>query len=62
MNKLNLRAGNIVEIHESTSGDVLSIIPIKSRTNTLAEMLSRVTDENRHGETDWGRAVGNEVW
>ena len=29
---------------------------------TLAEMLSRITDENRHGEVDWGDVVGNEVW
>ena len=29
---------------------------------SLQEMLARVTDENRHAETDWGPAVGNEVW
>ena len=29
---------------------------------TLAELVRRITPENRHGETDWGEAVGNEVW
>ena len=29
---------------------------------SLKEMLARVTDENRHGETDTGPAVGGEVW
>ena len=29
---------------------------------TLEELVSLMTDDNRHGETDWGRPVGNEVW
>jgi antitoxin MazE len=29
---------------------------------SLQEMLTRITDENRHAETDWGPPVGNEVW
>ena len=62
MDKLNLRAGNTVTIHESAHKGTLSIVPIKIRKHTLAEMLSRITNENRHGEMDWGNAVGNEVW
>ena len=62
MVKLNLRAGNTVSIRESAHGSALSIVPIKLHKHTLSEMLSRITDENRHGETDWGDAVGNEVW
>lgn len=62
MHKLNLREGNAVEIHEAAHGKTLSIIPVKLHTHTLAEMLSRITDKNRHGEMDWGDAVGNEVW
>ena len=62
MNNLNLHAGNTVEIHESVHNGTLSIVPIKVHKHTLAEMLSRITDENRHGEVDWGDAVGNEVW
>ena len=62
MSKLNLRAGNTVTIRESAYNGTLSIIPAKLPTHTLTEMLSRITDENRHGEVNWGDAVGNESW
>ena len=29
---------------------------------TLEELVEGITEENRHGETDWGPPVGNEVW
>jgi antitoxin MazE len=29
---------------------------------TLEELVARITEKNRHGETDWGEALGNEVW
>lgn len=28
----------------------------------LEELLARVTQVNRHGETDWGAPTGKEVW
>lgn len=62
MTKLNLRSGNTVTIHESANGTALSIVPVKTHKHTLSEMLSRITDDNRHGEINWGDAVGNEVW
>lgn len=62
MDTLNLRAGNMVTIHESAHNRTLSIVPVKLHTHTLAEMLSRITDKNLHGEVGWGDAVGNEVW
>lgn len=62
MDTLNLRAGNTVTIRESLNNRTLSIVPLKLHTRTLAEMLSRITDKNRHGEMNWGNAVGNEVW
>jgi antitoxin MazE len=39
----------------------LVITPIR-KTYTLDELLAGVTDENRHDETEWGPAVGREVW
>lgn len=59
---LNLRAGNMVTVRESVQHGTLTITPVKRPKHTLAEMLSRITNENRHGEVDWGDAVGNEVW
>ena len=29
---------------------------------TLGELVSRITPENIHGETDWGPPVGREAW
>jgi antitoxin MazE len=37
----------------------LTIEPIRKRYD-LAEYLARVTDENTHGEIDFGPPVGNE--
>jgi len=34
----------------------------RRRRYTLDELVSRITPDNRHGEIDWGPAVGNEVW
>ena len=29
---------------------------------TLEQLVSRITVENQHGETDWGEPVGKELW
>jgi antitoxin MazE len=29
---------------------------------TLESLVSKITDKNRHGEQDWGKPVGKEVW
>lgn len=59
---LNLRAGNSVEVREAVHNGTLSIVPVRRGKVSLSEMLSRITNENRHGEVDWGCAVGKEVW
>jgi antitoxin MazE len=30
--------------------------------STLEELVSQITPKNRHGEFDWGPAVGKEIW
>ena len=32
------------------------------RIPTLEELVAQITPENRHGEIDWGPAVGKEIW
>jgi antitoxin MazE len=32
------------------------------RIPTLEELVAKITPENRHGETDWGPALGKEIW
>lgn len=34
----------------------------RNQPYTLEEFVSRITDENRHGEIDTGPSVGNEAW
>ncbi len=40
----------------------LVVTPVPVKTFTLEELLAGITDENRHGEVDWGPSVGKEVW
>lgn len=62
LRKLNLSAGSSVEIREAVRGEMLSIIPVRHRAASLAEMAARITKENSHDAADWGRAKGKEIW
>ena len=62
MQKLNLKAGNSVEIREAAHGGTLSIIPVRHRLASLAEMVTRITKRNQHRAADWGDATGKEAW
>lgn len=55
--EFNLRNGISVEIKKENEKIVITT-PKKS----LEEMLSRVTEENRHTLIDTDSAVGNEEW
>jgi antitoxin MazE len=51
-------------------GDAISIkvldghVELRSAKSipTLEELVAQITPENRHEETDWGPAVGKEIW
>lgn len=38
------------------------VTPPMRRKRTLEELLAGVTDENLHGEIDFGPPVGKEIW
>ena len=40
----------------------LVIQPVPANGPTLDELLAGVTDDNLHGEVDFGGPVGGEVW
>jgi antitoxin MazE len=40
----------------------LVVSPVTQKSYTLNELLEGVTKQNIHGETDWGGAIGGEVW
>jgi antitoxin MazE len=62
MRKLSLESGHSVEIREAARGRTFSVIPVQSRAASLKEMLSRITNKNRHNAAEWGDAIGKEVW
>ncbi len=55
-----LRQGDRLELKVAGPG-AIQIRTAKTRP-TLAQLIRGITPENRHGETDWGKAVGNELW
>ncbi len=54
-----LADGDEVEI--TLEGGRIVITPV-GKDYRLGELVDRITSDNRHDETDWGRPVGNEVW
>jgi len=49
-------------IEISLSNGKIVIAPLRAPKYTLEELLSGITEENRHPETDWGPPVGKEIW
>ena len=56
----NVTGGSTVEV-SMENGNII-VKPIKESRYTLEELLEGITDENLHGEVNWGRPVGKEVW
>ena len=56
-----------IRIEENTTVDLtvragkLVIVPTEPEL-TLADLVEKITDENRHSEIGTGDRVGNEVW
>ena len=58
--RFGLRPGSDVITKET--GSEIIIQPLVEREETLADLLARVTPDNIHPETDWGKPVGKELW
>ena len=54
-----LDEGDTVDV--SVNNGTIVIRPSRPRYS-LDELVRRITAKNRHGETDWGDPVGDEVW
>jgi antitoxin MazE len=50
------------EVDVSVMDGALVIKPCPEPPLTLEELVSRITDENRHEEIDFGPPVGREIW
>jgi antitoxin MazE len=55
-----LRQGDRLEFRVTGPGAV-QIRTAKTKP-TLAQLIHGITPENRHGEMDWGKPVGKELW
>ncbi len=55
-----LSEGDAIELTVTKPG-VISLRAAQKKL-TLESLLSGITKENLHGETDWGGPVGKEVW
>lgn len=50
------------EVDLSTRDGTIVILPITPKALSLRQLLSKVTDSNRHGEISTGAAEGREAW
>ena len=57
--EVGLEQGSPVEL--SLTGGRLVVAPIVGAEETLDDLLAQVTDENLHGEVDFGPPVGKEA-
>jgi len=59
LEQANLREGEELEIR--VEHGQIWLEPLR-RQLSLEALVKKITPENRHGEQDWGKPVGNEVW
>jgi antitoxin MazE len=59
LEKAEMRAGDQLEIHVEKGR--IALEPARPKL-TLRDLVTRITPENLHGEQDWGKPVGREVW
>jgi antitoxin MazE len=60
--KLNLVEGQSVRLEEIDDGCAIKVVPATRTSESLSQLLSRITPENTHEATDWGEPVGKELW
>jgi antitoxin MazE len=54
---LNLKDGSSVEIEDSNGNIIIS-----PKKHNLNDLLSRINKSNLHGEIDFGKSSGKEIW
>jgi antitoxin MazE len=58
--EVRVEQDTVVEL--SVEDGILLVRPVTSNRLTLEDLLAGISDDNIHGEVDFGPAVGNEVW
>ena len=59
LDKAEMRNGDQLEIRVEKGR--IALQPASSKL-TLQDLVKRITPKNLHGEQDWGKPVGREVW
>jgi antitoxin MazE len=57
-NELGVSAGSEMEVNVEAGALRAALAP----SAQLDALLAQITDENRHGELDWGGSIGSETW
>jgi len=60
VSRFGLEAGTSVTLSPARRGIMLK--PKGKKELTLRELVRRITPQNRHPETQWGRPRGREIW
>lgn len=55
---LKLHAGSRVDLDVEDG----RIVVTPSSSPSLDDLLGKITPQNLHGETDFGKPIGNEIW
>ena len=56
----HLRIDEPVDVREEAGRIVIE--PLRQKSYSLEELVSRITPKNRHAAIDTGSAVGSEIW
>jgi antitoxin MazE len=59
LDALKISEGDEVEM--TVENGRLTVRPLNPKL-TIDSLVEAITRENRHGEIEWGKPVGNEVW
>ncbi|MBS1003990.1 AbrB/MazE/SpoVT family DNA-binding domain-containing protein [Acetobacter thailandicus] len=57
---VSLKIDQAVDVREEDGRIIIE--PVRTVPLKLEELVSGITDENRHDETDFGSSVGGESW
>ena len=60
MRQANLQEGDAVQFDVQAPGVI--VVRAAAKKDSLQELVAGITQKNRHWETDWGGALGREVW
>ncbi len=60
--ELNLSENSTVDLRVEEGNLIMTPLQQRKWKYSLEELLAGVSEENIHPETDWGSAVGEELW